>query len=178
MSRRECALAVIGPSKRNAFQPLFLFSSTPISLFLRVFSPHLFFLLFNCVSSRYAIQIPLPPKIDPSVTMMTVEEKPDVTYDDVGGAKDAIQQLREVVEIPLLHPERFVELGTHFISTRLSGASRTAFLFAPHFSRILSIRYRSPEGGPALRSSRNGKDALCKSRGESDGRNVHSSHWK
>ena len=26
------------------------------------------------------IQIPLPPKIDPTVTMMTVEEKPDVTY--------------------------------------------------------------------------------------------------
>ena len=31
------------------------------------------------------IQIPLPPKIDPTVTMMTVEEKPDVTYSDVGG---------------------------------------------------------------------------------------------
>jgi ATP-dependent 26S proteasome regulatory subunit len=30
------------------------------------------------------IQIPLPPKIDPSVTMMTVEEKPDVTYRSVG----------------------------------------------------------------------------------------------
>lgn len=29
---------------------------------------------------KYQIQIPLPPKIDPSVTMMTVEEKPDVTY--------------------------------------------------------------------------------------------------
>jgi hypothetical protein len=26
------------------------------------------------------LQIPLPPKIDPSVTMMTVEEKPDITY--------------------------------------------------------------------------------------------------
>jgi|EP00945_MAST-04E_sp_MAST-4E-sp1_P007021 26S proteasome regulatory subunit T1 len=61
--------------------------------------------------TKYAIQIPLPPKIDPSVTMMTVEEKPDVTYDDVGGAKEGIQQLREVVEIPLLHPERFVALG-------------------------------------------------------------------
>lgn len=29
---------------------------------------------------KYSIQIPLPPKIDASVTMMTVEEKPDVTY--------------------------------------------------------------------------------------------------
>lgn len=61
--------------------------------------------------TKYAIQIPLPPRIDPSVTMMTVEEKPDVTYDDVGGAGDALEKLREVVEMPLLHPERFTSLG-------------------------------------------------------------------
>ena len=30
--------------------------------------------------TKYQIHIPLPPKIDASVTMMTVEEKPDVTY--------------------------------------------------------------------------------------------------
>lgn len=60
--------------------------------------------------SKYQIQIPLPPRIDPSVTMMQVEEKPDVTYDDVGGAEEAIEKLREVVELPLLHPERFLTL--------------------------------------------------------------------
>ncbi|CAG8571827.1 11959_t:CDS:10, partial [Funneliformis caledonium] len=49
------------------------------------------------------IQIPLPPKIDPSVTMMQVEEKPDVTYSDIGGCKEQIEKLRE--------PERFVNLG-------------------------------------------------------------------
>ena len=42
---------------------------------------------------------------------MTVEEKPDVTYEDVGGAKEAMEKLREVLETPLLHPERFVTLG-------------------------------------------------------------------
>jgi 26S proteasome regulatory subunit T1 len=47
--------------------------------------------------------MPLPPKIDPSVTMMQVEEKPDVTYDDVGGCKEQIDKLREVVEMPLLN---------------------------------------------------------------------------
>lgn len=61
--------------------------------------------------TKYSIQIPLPPKIDPTVSLMTVEDKPDVTYDDVGGAKDSITKLREVVETPLLHPERFVTLG-------------------------------------------------------------------
>ena len=60
---------------------------------------------------KYAIQIPLPPKIDASVALMEVEDKPDVTYDDVGGSKKALEQLREVLEIPLLHPERFVTLG-------------------------------------------------------------------
>mmetsp|Transcript_4719 Transcript_4719/g.7421 ORF Transcript_4719/g.7421 Transcript_4719/m.7421 type:complete len:433 (-) Transcript_4719:490-1788(-) len=61
--------------------------------------------------TKYFIHIPLPPKIDPSVTMMTVEEKPDVTYNDVGGSKEQIEKLREVVELPLLHPEKFVQLG-------------------------------------------------------------------
>merc|ERR1712185_788618 len=42
---------------------------------------------------------------------MTVEEKLDVTYNDIGGVKDEMQKLREVVELPLLHPERFVTLG-------------------------------------------------------------------
>lgn len=35
--------------------------------------------------------------------MMQVEEKPDVTYADVGGCKEQIEKLREVVETPLLH---------------------------------------------------------------------------
>eukprot|EP00049_Salpingoeca_infusionum_P017771 m.354280 g.354280 ORF g.354280 m.354280 type:complete len:436 (+) comp16970_c0_seq1:321-1628(+) len=60
---------------------------------------------------KYEIAIPLPPKIDAAVTMMQVEDKPDVTYADVGGCKEQIQKLREVVELPLLHPERFVNLG-------------------------------------------------------------------
>ncbi|KAF8906033.1 26S proteasome subunit P45 [Gymnopilus junonius] len=61
--------------------------------------------------TKYQIQIPLPPKIDASVTMMQVEEKPDVTYSDIGGCKEQIEKLREVVETPLLSPERFVNLG-------------------------------------------------------------------
>ena len=46
-----------------------------------------------------------------------VEEKPDVTYSDVGGCKEQIEKLREVVETPLLHPERFVNLGIGEIFT-------------------------------------------------------------
>eukprot|EP00917_Polyrhabdina_sp_WS-2016_P029465 GHVP01062822.1.p1 GENE.GHVP01062822.1~~GHVP01062822.1.p1 ORF type:complete len:425 (-),score=75.81 GHVP01062822.1:32-1306(-) len=60
---------------------------------------------------RYRIQLPLPPKIDPTVSMMTVEEKPDVTYNDIGGCKEQLEKLREVVEMPLLQPEKFIKLG-------------------------------------------------------------------
>jgi ATP-dependent 26S proteasome regulatory subunit len=60
-------------------------------------------LCFHSVDrNKYQIQIPLPPKIDASVTMMQVEEKPDVTYSDAGGCKEQIKKLREVVELPLL----------------------------------------------------------------------------
>ena len=31
-----------------------------------------------------------------------------MTYSDVGGCKEQIEKLREVVETPLLHPERLV----------------------------------------------------------------------
>lgn len=61
--------------------------------------------------AKIQIEIPLPPRIDPSVSMMQVEEKPDVTYADVGGCKEQIEQLREVVELPLSNPERFTQLG-------------------------------------------------------------------
>ena len=65
----------------------------------------------HAIGSKVSIMLPLPPKIDPTVTMMTVEEKPDVSYNDLGGCKDQIEKIREVVEMPLLHPERFVTLG-------------------------------------------------------------------
>lgn len=39
---------------------------------------------------------------------MEVEEKPDVTYNDIGGCKEQLQKLREVLELPLLNPEKFI----------------------------------------------------------------------
>ena len=36
---------------------------------------------------------------------------PDVTYDDVGGLGDMIPQVREMIELPLRHPELFSRLG-------------------------------------------------------------------
>ncbi|MCD6511063.1 MAG: AAA family ATPase, partial [Thaumarchaeota archaeon] len=36
---------------------------------------------------------------------------PQVTYEDIGGLKDAIQKVREMIELPLRHPEIFEKLG-------------------------------------------------------------------
>ena len=41
-----------------------------------------------------------------------LEEKiPDVTYEDIGGLDDEIKKIREMVELPLKHPEIFEKLG-------------------------------------------------------------------
>jgi 26S proteasome regulatory subunit T1 len=62
-------------------------------------------------SAKLNIVLPLPPRIDPTVSMMTVEEKPNVTYGDVGGCAEQVVKIREVVEMPLLTPEKFIKLG-------------------------------------------------------------------
>jgi len=36
---------------------------------------------------------------------------PNTTYDDVGGLRDVIQKVREMIELPLRHPEIFERLG-------------------------------------------------------------------
>lgn len=53
----------------------------------------------------------LPISIDPFVQAMNVEESPDVTYDDIGGLEEQIAEIRETVELPLLHPELFEKVG-------------------------------------------------------------------
>jgi transitional endoplasmic reticulum ATPase len=44
---------------------------------------------------------------------MKLEEKavPSVTYEDIGGMRDVIQKVREMIELPLRHPELFERLG-------------------------------------------------------------------
>ncbi len=53
----------------------------------------------------------LPMSIDPFVQAMNVEESPDVTYNDIGGLEEQIEEIRETVELPLLHPELFEKVG-------------------------------------------------------------------
>ena len=47
----------------------------------------------------------------PEFTKKAGERRADVTYDDLGGMKSTIDALREMVELPLRHPELFQRLG-------------------------------------------------------------------
>src|SRR6476469_8634267 len=47
----------------------------------------------------------------PEYTAGDGERRADVTYDDLGGMRDTIDALREMVELPLRHPELFQRLG-------------------------------------------------------------------
>jgi len=38
-------------------------------------------------------------------------EAPDVTYEDIGGLDDELEQVREMIELPMRHPELFQQLG-------------------------------------------------------------------
>ncbi|MDI6642837.1 MAG: proteasome-activating nucleotidase [Candidatus Hodarchaeaceae archaeon] len=53
----------------------------------------------------------LPSKKDPLVLGMEIEEAPDVSYSDVGGLEDQIEEIRETVELPLLKPDLFKKVG-------------------------------------------------------------------
>ena len=53
----------------------------------------------------------LPSSKDPHVHATEVVKKPEVTYADIGGLTQCIQELRETVEYPLTKPELFKKLG-------------------------------------------------------------------
>lgn len=53
----------------------------------------------------------LPTMIDPLVSLMKVEKVPDSTYDMIGGLETQIREIKEVVELPIKHPEIFESLG-------------------------------------------------------------------
>ncbi|KUJ93807.1 MAG: Proteasome-activating nucleotidase [Archaeoglobus fulgidus] len=53
----------------------------------------------------------LPTSKDPMVYGFEVEEKPEVSYEDIGGLDVQIEEIREAVELPLLKPELFAEVG-------------------------------------------------------------------
>ncbi|CAI4469739.1 BDM_1a_G0019950.mRNA.1.CDS.1 [Saccharomyces cerevisiae] len=62
-------------------------------------------------SDSYMLHKVLENKADPLVSLMMVEKVPDSTYDMVGGLTKQIKEIKEVIELPVKHPELFESLG-------------------------------------------------------------------
>lgn len=62
-------------------------------------------------NSDHSLHRILPSKVDPLVSLMKVEKVPDSTYDMVGGLDKQIREIKEVIELPIKHPELFDALG-------------------------------------------------------------------
>jgi len=62
-------------------------------------------------SDSNAIHKILPSKIDPLVSMMAIERVPDSNFDQIGGLTTQIKEIKEVIELPIKHPELFESLG-------------------------------------------------------------------
>lgn len=77
----------------------------------------------------FAITQELPPSRDPIIRAMEIEEAPDVSYADIGGLKQQLQEIRETVELPLLEPELFEKVGIEpprgVLLTGLPGTGKT-----------------------------------------------------
>ena len=51
-------------------------------------------------------------KVSPKAIKISEEQRiPEVTYEDIGGLEDEVKKIREMVELPLKHPELFTKLG-------------------------------------------------------------------
>lgn len=53
----------------------------------------------------------LQNEVDPLVSVMKVEEAPLESYKDIGGLEQQIQDIKEAVELPLVHPELYEDIG-------------------------------------------------------------------
>ncbi|KAG5518565.1 hypothetical protein PMAC_002961 [Pneumocystis sp. 'macacae'] len=65
----------------------------------------------SLLSSSYTLSSILPSKVDPLVSLMMVEKVPDSTYEMIGGLDQQIKEIKEVIELPVKHPELFESLG-------------------------------------------------------------------
>jgi 26S proteasome regulatory subunit T6 len=99
-------------------------------------------------NDSYMLHKILPSKVDPLVSLMRVENVPDATYDMVGGLEKQIKEIKEVIELPIKHPELFESLGI-----------------------------AQPKGSFAVWTARNWKNTIGESSGASYRMHVYSSFW-
>ncbi|SGY20510.1 BQ5605_C016g08080 [Microbotryum silenes-dioicae] len=83
----------------------------------------------------------LPPEADSSIAMLGKDEKPDVTYADIGGMDIQKQEIREAVELPLTQFDLYRQIGIdpprgvllplmHLLVIALAGTGKTMLVKA------------------------------------------------
>jgi transitional endoplasmic reticulum ATPase len=91
-----------------------------------------------------------------------IEEQtiPTITYEDIGGLKDSIEKIREMVELPLRHPELFEKVGIE--------PPKGVLLYGPPGSgKTLLARAVANESGANF-TAINGPEVMSKWYGESE----------
>ncbi|ESP88397.1 proteasome-activating nucleotidase Pan1 [Candidatus Halobonum tyrrellensis] len=63
------------------------------------------------VNNSLSVVKKLEKETDVRARVMQVEHSPDVTYADIGGLKDQMNEVRETVEMPMTSPEMFTDVG-------------------------------------------------------------------
>jgi proteasome regulatory subunit len=63
------------------------------------------------VNNSLSIVKSLDDETDVRARVMQVEQSPDVTYQDIGGIEEQMDEVRETVEMPLKSPEMFDDVG-------------------------------------------------------------------
>ena len=63
------------------------------------------------VNNSLSIVKTLEDETDVRARVMQIDRSPDVTYQDIGGIKEQMEEVRETVEMPLRSPEMFEEVG-------------------------------------------------------------------
>lgn len=61
--------------------------------------------------STYEVVRILSSSVDPLISLMKVEKVPDSTYDQIGGLKKQIEEIKDVIELPIKHPELYEATG-------------------------------------------------------------------
>jgi 26S proteasome regulatory subunit T4 len=61
--------------------------------------------------ATHTIMNALPREVDPSVFHMSVENPGDVSFGDIGGLGDQVNEIREIIELPLTNPGIFKRVG-------------------------------------------------------------------
>ncbi len=80
------------------------------------------------------------PQVDPLISLMRVEKVPDATYDMVGGLDKQIKEIKEVIELPIKHPELFESLGIAQPKVPLSPPPYSATVVVIHIQPFHILR--------------------------------------